>query len=142
MGWLGNVLRPLREKFPYWEFFWSEFPRIRTECGVPLRVLSECVKMRTRKTSNTDTFHGPLETLEPCQTSTRDFSCKSSWQLKTVKYFHKKDPSQMFDWVLNTSLALHKIQYKTELESAYFITLFAIFLQSYNSILFCAFLKN
>ena len=34
----------------------------------------------------------------------------------------------MFDWVLNTSLALHKIQYKIELESAMCFSFLQIFL--------------
>ena len=37
-----------REKFPYSEFFWSVLSHIWTEYG----------KIRTRKTPNTDTFHG------------------------------------------------------------------------------------
>ena len=42
------------------EFFWSVFSRIRTEYGeisVSHRIQSECGKIRTRKTLNTDTFH-------------------------------------------------------------------------------------
>ena len=49
----------MREKCPYSEFFWSVFSRIRTEYGEILRTLSiqsECGKIRTRKTPNTDTF--------------------------------------------------------------------------------------
>ena len=37
----------LRKKCPYSEFFWSVFSRIRTECR----------KIRTRKTPNTDSFY-------------------------------------------------------------------------------------
>ena len=37
----------LRKKCPYSEFFWSVFSRIQSECG----------KVRTRITPNTDTFH-------------------------------------------------------------------------------------
>ena len=48
---------PLREEGPYSEFFWSVFSRIRTEYGGILRIQSECGKIRTRKTPNTDTFH-------------------------------------------------------------------------------------
>ena len=51
------------EKCPYSELFWSAFSRIRTEYGkihskygVSLRIQSECGKMRTRITPNTDTF--------------------------------------------------------------------------------------
>ena len=40
----------LHEKFPYSEFFWSVF-------AVSLRIQSECGKMWTRNTPNTDTFH-------------------------------------------------------------------------------------
>ena len=35
-----NIIPSLREKYPYSKFFWSE-----------------CGKIRTRKTPNTDTFH-------------------------------------------------------------------------------------
>ena len=47
----------LREKFPYWEFCWSVFSRIRTEYGEILRIQSKCGKIKTRKTPNMDTFH-------------------------------------------------------------------------------------
>ena len=51
------------------KLFWSTFSRIRTEYGeipglnterypVSLRIQSECEKMRTRITPNTDTFYG------------------------------------------------------------------------------------
>ena len=40
----------LREKCPYAEFFWSAFSSIWTECR----------KIRTRKTPNTDTFHAVI----------------------------------------------------------------------------------
>ena len=44
-------IRTLREKCPYSELFWSAFSRIRT------RILSECGKMRTIITLNTNTFY-------------------------------------------------------------------------------------
>ena len=50
----------LCEKCPYSEFYWSVFVRIQTEyvdIGVFLLIQSECGKIRTRKTPNTDTFH-------------------------------------------------------------------------------------
>ena len=47
----------LREKCLYSEFFWSVFPHIRTEYGKIRRIQSECGKIRSRKTPNTDTFH-------------------------------------------------------------------------------------
>ena len=50
----------LRKKCPYSELFWSAFSRIRTEYEwyrVSLCIQSECGKMRTRITPNTDTFH-------------------------------------------------------------------------------------
>ena len=53
----------LREKCLYSELFWSLFSRIRTEYGrygVTLRIQSECRKMRTGITPNTDTFHAVL----------------------------------------------------------------------------------
>ena len=46
----------LREMCPCWEFFWFVFSRIRTEYGVSLRIQSECRKIRTRITPNTDFF--------------------------------------------------------------------------------------
>ena len=45
---------------PYSELFWSVFSRNQTEYGeirVSLRIQSECGKMRTRITPNTDTFY-------------------------------------------------------------------------------------
>ena len=52
----------LREKCPYLEFFWCIFSRFLTEYGftVNLRIHSECGKIRTRKTPNTDTFHAVI----------------------------------------------------------------------------------
>ena len=50
----------LREKCPYLEFFWSVFPAfgLNTEIyGVSLCIQSECEKIRTRETPNTDTFY-------------------------------------------------------------------------------------
>ena len=47
-------------KRPYSDLFWSEFSRIRTEYGeisVSLRIQSECGKIRTRITPNTDILH-------------------------------------------------------------------------------------
>ena len=44
----------LRKECPYLELLWSAFSRIRTEYG---EIQSECGKMRTRVTPNTDTFH-------------------------------------------------------------------------------------
>ena len=41
----------LRKKCQYWEFFWSAFYCIHSECG----------KMRTRKTPNMDTFHAMFD---------------------------------------------------------------------------------
>ena len=49
--------RALREKCSYSEFFWSVFPCIWIEYSVSLRIQSECGKIRTKKTLNTDTFH-------------------------------------------------------------------------------------
>ena len=52
----------LHEKCSYSEFSWSVFSRIRTEYG-EIR-LSECGKMRTRKTPNTDTFPTVAKSLD------------------------------------------------------------------------------
>ena len=43
---------------PYSELFWSAFSRIWTEYSVSLCIKSECGKMRTRITLNTETFYG------------------------------------------------------------------------------------
>ena len=45
------------EKCLYSEFFWSVFSRILSEYG---EIQSECGKMRTSKTPNTDSFHAVL----------------------------------------------------------------------------------
>ena len=48
----------LREKCPYSELFWSVFSAFRLNMGrygVSLRIQSECGKIRTRITPNTDT---------------------------------------------------------------------------------------
>ena len=60
--WWNGLQRTqtLCEKYPYSEFYWSVFFRIQTEyvdIGVFLLIQSECGKIRTRKTPNTDTFH-------------------------------------------------------------------------------------
>ena len=46
--------KSLRKKCLYSVLFWSAFSRIRTEYSVSLRIQSECAKMRTRITPNTD----------------------------------------------------------------------------------------
>ena len=50
-----NLYVTLREKCPYSKFFRSVFSHFRTEYG--LRIQSECGKIRTSKSLNTDTFH-------------------------------------------------------------------------------------
>ena len=52
----------LREKCPYWKFFWYIFSRFLTAYGftVNLCIHSECGKIRTRKTLNMDTFHAVI----------------------------------------------------------------------------------
>ena len=45
----------------------------------------------------------PEAYLEPSRTSMMEFSA-----VVAVNYSHKKIPSQMFDWVLNTPLRAHK----------------------------------
>ena len=58
------LLSPLlREKYPYSEFFWSLFSRIRTEYGEILRIQSKYWKIQTRKTPNTNTFLAVSGTL-------------------------------------------------------------------------------
>ena len=45
------------KKCPYSEFFWSIYSHIWSEYSV-LSIQSECGKIRTRKTPNTEIFHG------------------------------------------------------------------------------------
>ena len=50
----------MHKKCPYLELFWSVFSGIQTEYerySVSLRIQSECGKIRTRITPNTDDFH-------------------------------------------------------------------------------------
>ena len=72
---LANALigPSLRENCPYSEFFWSVFYYIWTEYGQirseSLRIQSECWKIRSRKTLNTDTFCAVAQfqyRIEPC----------------------------------------------------------------------------
>ena len=58
----------LLKKCPYSELLWSAFSLIWTEYSVHLRIQSECGKIRTRITPNTDIFH--------------------ALQLKAVRYFY------------------------------------------------------
>ena len=59
-------LEIVREKCPYSELFWSAFSLIRTDNGeyLSLRIQSECGKMQTRITPNTDTFYPVYEKYE------------------------------------------------------------------------------
>ena len=61
----------LRKKCTYSELFWSLFSSIRTEYG-ELRIQSECGKIQTRITPNTDIFHAVLIT---------------SWYIFEVRYW-------------------------------------------------------
>ena len=45
-----------RKKCPYSDLFWSAFSRIRTTCRVSPPIQSECRKMGTKISPNTDTF--------------------------------------------------------------------------------------
>ena len=77
------------EKFPYSEFFWSVFSRILSECG----------KIRIKKSANTDTFHAVLYTFHSCSVS--------RWNPKISNYvlmlnqnlrFSKTDKRKTFWW--------------------------------------------
>ena len=54
-------MNTLREKCPYSEFFWSVFSRIfelaMERYSVSFRIKSECGKIWTKKTPNTNTFY-------------------------------------------------------------------------------------
>ena len=54
---LTGFWMPLRKKCTYPELFWPAFSCIRTEYGEILCIHSECGKMGTRITPNTDTFY-------------------------------------------------------------------------------------
>ena len=65
--WWTHCSIALREKYPYSEFFCSIYFRIRTEYEVSkykvsVHIQSECGKIRTRKTPNTD----PIYALYSC----------------------------------------------------------------------------
>ena len=45
--------------------------------------------------------------LEPSRISAMQLFCENRKQRKAVDYFANKAPSQMFDWVLSTSLYLN-----------------------------------
>ena len=47
----------LREKCPYWKFFWSVFSRIRTEYGEIVRISPYSIQMR-EKTDQKKTQYG------------------------------------------------------------------------------------
>ena len=47
----------LRKKCPYPELIWPAFGRNTVRYGVSLRIQSECGKMQTRITPNTDNFY-------------------------------------------------------------------------------------
>ena len=53
-------LLALRKKCLYLEIFGYVYSRVGTEYGVSLRILSECRKIRTRKTPNTNNFYSVL----------------------------------------------------------------------------------
>ena len=79
-GWFKNLSLTLRKACPYWELLWSVFFRIWTDTerySVSLHIQSECEKIRTRTTPNTDIFHTVIYS---------DFFCKKTpWQMfKTV----------------------------------------------------------
>ena len=54
------VLPTLCKKCPYSEFFWFVFSRIRSKYGEIQSIQSECGKIRTKKTPNTDNFYAVL----------------------------------------------------------------------------------
>ena len=62
---------PLREKCPYAELFCSAFSRIRTKCGevrsISLCIQSECGKMWTSVTPNTDTLYVSVQAHHPVE---------------------------------------------------------------------------
>ena len=64
--WFKNLSLTLRKTYPYSELFWSVFSRIWTDTerySVSLHIQSECEKIRTRTTPNTDIFHTVLVTV-------------------------------------------------------------------------------
>ena len=120
--WKTQLLSPcfqyntLRESCPYSEFFWSAFFCIRTEYSVSLCIQSECSKMRTRKTPNTDTsrsdscisyttqvlfwIHGsclhlyflfPIQIHESCEPLRPIFSASNDTQY-FIKFFSERLP--------------------------------------------------
>ena len=47
-----------------------------------------------------------MASLEPRKTSAMELFCENSYRFLTVKYFHEKDSSLMFDCVLITPLEI------------------------------------
>ena len=54
-----SLLTP-REKCPYSQLLWSVFSRIRAEYGEMRSISPYSLRMWTRVTANTDTFHAEL----------------------------------------------------------------------------------
>ena len=47
--------------------------------------------------------------LEPSRTFTMELFCGNNSRLKASNYFHKKAPSQMFNWILQTPLSSYQL---------------------------------
>ena len=100
-----NMNESLRKKCPYSEFFWSVFSRIQTEYGEIQIIQSECGKIWTRKTPNTDTFHAinfKAQILQKIFLVSDVYLELSS--TSTMEFFCRNVLLQMFDWVLHTCL--------------------------------------
>ena len=57
---INSSILPAHKKCPYSKLFWSVFSTFGLNAqrySVSLRIQSECGKIRTRVTPNTDTFH-------------------------------------------------------------------------------------
>ena len=82
----NGLKNTLREKCLYSEFYWPVFSCIWTECGeirVSRRIQSECGKIGTRKSPNTDTFHTMIFTIQGV------FTCKLDETHPWTRFHHR-----------------------------------------------------
>ena len=82
----------LRKKFPYSEFFWSVFFRIRTEYGEKLGISPHSVRMwknTDQKTPNTDTFYA-VPGLTISASFRNNTKCLTTfWQLNKTRNLYR-----------------------------------------------------
>ena len=124
----------LREKCPYSELFWSAFPA----CGlnteryfVSLRIQSECGKMQTRITPNTDTFYAVLfiwsHTFKQYNTLLLNYS--TNYNYSFMKLHYTRYAAFCMYLLLTVVLKFYYISSSYNRQSLSFITLCSCHLQ-------------